>query len=119
MIARARHAEAAAEAIRDLNLATLNATIVESADVYDALGALSTLVSRLPQALRQLESAVAHRAHVGELRVDVTAPGLIEIANTIKQATADAIGFLDEAAAAIDGVHQSASHIWFDDGEDD
>jgi len=53
----AQHAEQAAEAVRALNHATQPwaGGLTGPGDVYDILGSLATLASRLPQALTQLQ----------------------------------------------------------------
>lgn len=64
-------ADAAAEAVRALNHATLPgaAGLAEPADVYTVLGALTTLAARLPQALAQLQRYLDAECDAGRLRV--------------------------------------------------
>lgn len=67
----AQHAEAAAEAVRALNHATLPCTspLAGPADIYDTLGSLATLAARLPQALSQLQAFLDTETDAGRVRV--------------------------------------------------
>ena len=116
----ARVAEAAAEAIRELNHATLDPTALDHGTVYEVLGALESLVFRLPQALRQLNSAVARRAGVDLLKLDnATDPAVAAAsADWFEAAVEDAVSQLDQAAHSIDALHQAASHFIFAQGWD-
>lgn len=67
----ARHAEAAAEAVRSLNHATLPGAgeLTGPAVVYDTLGSLTILAARLPQALSQLQAFLDSETDAGRVRV--------------------------------------------------
>lgn len=67
----ARQAEAAAEAVRALNHATLFAgnELTGPADVYDTLGSLAMLAARLPQALSQLQAFLDAETDAGRVQV--------------------------------------------------
>ena len=67
----ARHAEAAAEAVRSLNHATLPCAgeLTGPADVYDTLGALAVLAARLPQAMSQLQTFLDSETDAGRVQV--------------------------------------------------
>ncbi len=64
-------ADAAAEAVRALNHATLPAAcgLTGPADVYDVLGALAALAGRLPQALTQLQGFLDIECEAGRVAV--------------------------------------------------
>lgn len=108
-------AEAAAEAIRELNHETLDPGRVDHASVYTVLGSLESLLFRLPQVLQQLDRAVAARAGVGLLRLDnADDPGAV--ADWFAAAVKDAVEQLDQAAHSADALHQAASHFIFTSG---
>lgn len=64
-------AKVAAEAIRELNHATLPAknALTWPSDVYDVLASLATLAARLPQALSQLDAFVTEQVNTGRIAV--------------------------------------------------
>ena len=114
----ARVAEAAAEAVRELNHATLDPTALDHGTVYEVLGVLESLVFRLPQALRQLNAAVARRAGVDLLKLDNATDPAVAAASAewFEAAVEDAVAQLDRAAHSIDALHQGASHYIFAQG---
>lgn len=66
----ARHAEAAAEAVRTLNHATRpGARLTGPVDVYDVLGALALLAGRLPQVLSQLQAFLIAEHTAGRIAI--------------------------------------------------
>lgn len=67
----ASYAKVAAEAIRELNHATLPAKNALSwpSDVYDVLAWLATLAARLPQALAQLDALLTEQVDTGRIAV--------------------------------------------------
>jgi hypothetical protein len=90
------HAEAAAEAIRAINHVTFhNAALPYPSDAYRLIGALITLVERLPQALQQTAQRITRWQHAGELGID---NGTDYAANP-DQAAAEAVVGLHAAAA--------------------
>lgn len=63
-------ADAAAEAVRSLNHATIRGTGLEfPADAYDVLGALALLAARLPQALRQVQHFLDDATEAGRVSI--------------------------------------------------
>jgi hypothetical protein len=66
----AEHAEAAAEAIRWLNHATIRGGYEWPSDVDDMIGQLLTMVERLPQALDQAGHWLAREYAAGRIGVD-------------------------------------------------
>ncbi len=98
------HAEAAAEAIRALNHATLPAarTLTGPADVYDVTGALASLTARLPQVLSQLQAFLVGEHTAGRVRV-VDGPHTVDPAAALAQSDR----WLTCAAAAADTLRHA------------
>jgi hypothetical protein len=102
----ARHADIAAEALRDLNHATqpCGEALKGPADVYDTLAGLELLATRFPQALIQLQRYLAREHSAGRVLIvdgpHVGDPGafLAAVAREIEPAVA-AAGSLHQALA--------------------
>jgi hypothetical protein len=115
------HADHAAEAIRQLNHATLpGREALDGIEVYWTLGHLVDVVNRLPQALEQIAGLVERYHADGVLRVDdlreADSP-----ARTLAEITLDldgARGALRSVAQYLSAAHQAASHIYLDEPVD-
>lgn len=94
----------AAESVRALNHATLPGSggLAFPADAYDVAGALALLVSRLPQALAQLQAFL--HAEVAAGRVVIVAG---DQAGDPAAVLAAVTGSLDEAVASARRLHQA------------
>ena len=103
------HAKAAAEAIRQLNHATIadNLTISE---VYDTLAHLRDLCSRLPQAFDQTARAVRHRHDAGHLTLDVEGPVIAEVRGALGDLALAAVR-CSNVAKSIDRALEVVSHM--------
>ena len=96
-------ADAAAEAIRALNHATIGGGgLVHPADAYDVLGALATLAARLPQALGQVQDFLDDATEHGRIAV---VDG--EHAGDPIAAVTTCAHHLDHAAAAAHRLHEA------------
>lgn len=73
---------AAAEGIRQINHLTLFARVGPS-EVYDVLGALGTMASRLPQSCQQLGRQLADAQARGALRSDRGRPVDVNVAEAV------------------------------------
>jgi hypothetical protein len=103
------HAQAAADAIRQLNHATVadSATIGE---VHDVLGELRTLCSRLPHALDQAARIISDRHASGTLTLDHEGP-VIEAVQGVRSDLRLAADHLNFAAWSISAAQQTVSHL--------
>jgi hypothetical protein len=105
-------AQAAAQAVRDLNHATLDGTGFEyPSDVYEVVGALATLVQRLPQALRQAGTWLAAEHTAGRVGHDrgpqfTTAEVYSALAHLD-----DAVPHVEALRSALDTAHTHTSHL--------
>jgi hypothetical protein len=100
------HAEAAAAAIRAINHVTFHDTALPyPSDAYRLIGALITLVERLPQAFQQTAQRVTRWQQVGELGID---PGSA-CAGDPDRAAAEAVAGLHAAAIAAGQLHDALS----------
>jgi hypothetical protein len=94
--------EIAAQALRDFNHRTLAGMDLESPgwryapDAYTALGGLSMIASRLPQALHQVATALCREADAGRIRIDADT----RFEANPDRAVADAAEHLEHASSA-------------------
>lgn len=104
-------AQAAAEAVRDLNRATLFGGYEWPADVDAVLAALTTLAQRLPQAIGQGAGWLGREHDAGRVAHDT--PGG-NVAATVFEALSDldvAVQWADELARALDQARQHTAHL--------
>lgn len=112
-------ADAAAEAVRSANHATLTAGPALGwefpSDAYDVVGHLLAMVQRLPQLLEQTGAHVQRLADGGHVRSDRGGNGAEEVAavlDALGRASTDAVAM----AAALDTAHGALSPLAYDEG---
>jgi hypothetical protein len=109
------HAQLAAEAIRSLNLATMDATSMSPLDVYHVLGALSSLQHRLDQSVRQLHRSV--ESWIGDAYSDDPRTLTVEdLHDRITLNVTLTLGALSRAANALDAAFAAAGHLGLNGG---
>ncbi|MEQ1703871.1 MAG: hypothetical protein ABMA25_27505 [Ilumatobacteraceae bacterium] len=110
------HAQEAAEAIRAFNHASFAIdSIDQPSTVYNILGELYTLASRLDQAIGQLSSPLQRQLEAGRLHVDDGAPfagepdravvTAVEELGVARECVHDAHEALTNAQSAISGLY--------------
>jgi hypothetical protein len=110
-------ADAAAEAVRSANHATLTGPALGwefPSDAYDVIGHLLALVQRLPQLLQQTGAHVQRLADTGHVRSDYGGNGVAEVVavlDALGRASADAAAM----AAALDTAHGALSPLAYDE----
>jgi hypothetical protein len=102
-------ANAASEAVRELNHATIITAKVAPSEAYAVIGALSQMLSRTPQALGQLLAALQHRHDAGQLAHDNI--GIDAAMMDLEDEAVIAYARLDEALAAVNAMHNIMSGI--------
>jgi hypothetical protein len=109
-------ADAAAEAVRSANHATLGGPALGwefPSDAYDVVGHLLAMVQRLPQLLEQTGAHVQRLADSGHVRSDRGGNGAEEVAavlDAIGRASTDAVAM----AAALDTAHGALSPLAYE-----
>jgi hypothetical protein len=101
-------AEAAAEAVRTLNHATLDPRDVDIPTVYAVLGELTRTVYGLSQAIGQIESAVAQRHIAG--RLQSTGDAASDVATIVGQ-LGGSMQLAADLASRIEHAHEAASRL--------
>lgn len=102
-------ANAASEAVRALNHATLDTTSLAPGDVYAVLGALVEMVQRTPQAIGQLLAALQNRHDAGTLAHD-SLP-IDQVMFDVEDEAVNVDQLLDAARTALGAIHQNVSGI--------
>lgn len=106
-------AQAAAQAVRDLNHATVSGTgYAYPSDVYEVLGALVLLAQRLPQALTQAGVWLDREHDAG--RVGHDSGEALKLASDLSAALlglSDAVGHAAALATALDQAQQSTARL--------
>jgi len=107
-------AEAAYEAVRALNHATLPAQceLADHLDLCRVLGSLSALLHASPQALRQAGDWLAREQQHATVRVDAAGPeSPATTVGAIVTALSDAADALTHSARRVDRAHEAAAHL--------
>ena len=102
-------ADAAAEAVRALNHATLETSTLTPADVYTVLGALVEMLQSTPQAVGQPLHAV-QRHHDADGLAHDSLP-IAQVMSDVEDEAVHVNQFLEGARTALSTMHQSVSGI--------
>jgi hypothetical protein len=107
-------ADAAHEAVRALNHATLPAEceLADHLDLYRVLGSLSALLHSSPQALRQAGDWLVGEQQSGTVSVDGSCPASpAATVSVIVSALSAAAEALRQSACRVDHAHEAAAHL--------
>lgn len=105
-------AQAAAQAVRDLNHATLSGTGYEyPADVYDVVGALALLTTRLPQAIGQAMAWLEREHAAGRVGHDRGQQFTTAEVYSALACLDDAQSVLSAVARALNDAHIYTGHL--------
>lgn len=109
-------ADAAAEAVRDLNHATqaTKGNLIYPGDAYEVVASLKTLTQRLPQSFEQLSHFVGVLAESGAVTADYGEPD--EHLSEARAALASGVLVAQTLAEFLDHVHSSLAPLGYDTG---
>jgi hypothetical protein len=111
-VSAAEHAEAAAEALRNLNRATLGPDGYQwPSDVDTVIGDLQVTAHRMQQALQQAARWLNRAEQEGRIGVDTPAVSSTELIEALDNQLRAAVMSAADLASTLDGARRFTSHL--------